>query len=140
MPNVRAIYQACAGCDHFADGTHRAQPRACDHRPAHPAEKIRENRKTMELKVAVNKAVDDCIKEEILEDFLREQRAEVIAMSIYEYDQEIHMQVVKEESWEDGQNKMLLLIEHMRDNDEIHLLDNLRDKYFLQQMYEKYNL
>ena len=57
-------------------------------------EKIRENRKTIELKVAVNKAVDDCIREGILKDFLREQRAEVIAMSIYEYDQEMHMQVV----------------------------------------------
>ena len=45
----------------------------------------------MELKVAVNKAVDDCIKEGILEDFLREQHAEVIAMSIYEYNQEVHM-------------------------------------------------
>ena len=76
--------------------------------------------------VAVNKAVDDCIKEGILEDFLREQRAEVIAMSIYEYDQEMHMQVVKEEGWEDGlavgQNKMLLLIQHMQDNNELHLL------------------
>ncbi len=103
-------------------------------------EKIRENRKTMELKIAVNKAVDDCIKEGILEDFLREQRAEVIAVSIYEYDQEMHMQVVKEESWEDGQNKMLLLIQYMRDNDEIYLLDKLEDKHFLQQMYKKYNL
>ncbi len=65
-------------------------------------EKIRENRKTMDLKVAVNKAVDDCIKEGILEEFLRKQRAEVVAMSIYEYDQEKHLEVVKEESWEDG--------------------------------------
>jgi len=119
-------------------------------------EKIRENRKAMELKVAVNKAVDDCIKEGILEDFLREQRAEVIAMSIYEYDQEMHMQVVKEESREDGlaegrieghteglidgQNKMLLLIQHMQDNNELHLLNMLEDKDFLQQMYDKYSL
>lgn len=107
-------------------------------------EKIRENRKTMELKSAVNKAVDDCIREHILEDFLREQRAEVIAMSIYEYDQEMHMQVVKEESWEDGlavgQNKMLLLIQHMKANDEIHLIEKLNDMAFLQQMYHKYNL
>ena len=111
-------------------------------------EKIRENRKTMELKSAVNKAVDDCIREHILEDFLREQRAEVIAMSIYEYDQEMHMQVVKEESWEDGlaeglvtgQNKMFLLIQHMQANDEMHLIEKLKDTAFLQQMYHKYNL
>lgn len=64
--------------------------------------KIRENRKTMKLEAAVNKAVDDCIREGILSDFLRAQRAEVIAMSIYEYDQEGHMEVVREEGWEDG--------------------------------------
>lgn len=102
----------------------------------------------MELKSAVNKAVDDCIREHILEDFLREQRAEVIAMSIYEYDQEMHMQVVKEESWEDGlaeglvtgQNKMLLLIQHMHAHNEMHLIEKLKDTAFLQQMYHKYNL
>ena len=64
--------------------------------------KVRENQRTMDLKTAVNRAVDDCIREGILEDFLREQRGEVIAMSIYEYDQAGHMQLIKEESWEEG--------------------------------------
>lgn len=64
--------------------------------------KVRENQVTMELNVAVHKAVEACIQEGILEDFLREQRAEVIEMCIYEYDQEKHMQLIKEENWEDG--------------------------------------
>ncbi len=64
--------------------------------------KVRENQRAMDLNAAVNKAVDDCIQEGILEAFLREQRREVIAMSIYEYDQVGHMQLIKEESWEDG--------------------------------------
>ncbi len=64
--------------------------------------KVRENQKIMELNEAVYKAVDDCIREGILADFLREQRAEVIEMCIYEYDQEKHMQLIKEENWEDG--------------------------------------
>ena len=49
-----------------------------------------------------NKAVDDCIREGILAEFLKAQRAEVIAMSIFEYDQEGHMELVREESLEEG--------------------------------------
>lgn len=59
--------------------------------------KIRENRKNMDLRTAVNKAVDDCIREGILAEFLKAQRGEVIAMSIFEYDQEKHMKMLKEE-------------------------------------------
>lgn len=118
--------------------------------------KIRENRKTMELRDAVNKAVDDCICEGILVEFLKAQRAEVIAMSIFEYDQERHMQFIKEENWEEGhaeglkegltqgleqgQDKMLLLLEYMERNNEMHLVCKLKDKDFLAQMYEKYQL
>lgn len=64
--------------------------------------KIRENRKKMELRLAVDKAVEDCIQEGILAEFLKRQRAEVTAMSIFEYDQEKHMRLEKEESYEEG--------------------------------------
>ena len=40
----------------------------------------------MQLETAVKKAVDECIQEEILEEILRKNRAEVIAVSIFEYD------------------------------------------------------
>lgn len=64
--------------------------------------KIRENRKVMELRDAVNKAVEDCIQEGILAEFLEAQRAEVVAMSIFEYDAEKHIRLEKEESYEEG--------------------------------------
>lgn len=64
--------------------------------------KIRGNRKTMELRAAVHKAVDDCIREGILAKFLEAQRAEVVAMSIFEYDAEKHIRLEKEESYEEG--------------------------------------
>lgn len=64
--------------------------------------KIRENQKVMELRDAVNKAVEDCIREGILSEFLKEQRAEVVAMSIFEYDAEKHIRLEKEESYEEG--------------------------------------
>ncbi len=34
------------------------------------------------------RAVDECIRKDILKDFLLEQKAEVVAMSIYEYNEE----------------------------------------------------
>ena len=51
-------------------------------------EKVRENAETMSLDTAVKEAVDECIQKGILADFLRVNRAEVIAISIFEYDKE----------------------------------------------------
>ena len=50
-------------------------------------EKIRHYTKTMHLNQAVSKAVDDCIQEGILAEFLTSWKSEVIAMSIFEYDE-----------------------------------------------------
>ena len=114
--------------------------------------KIREYRKTMKLEVAVDKAVTDCIREGILAEFLRAQRAEVMAMSILEYDQEEHMEQLKDEWREDGflegraegraeeRERMLSLLELMGQNNELHLVSKLQDKEYLEQMYEKYQV
>ena len=40
------------------------------------------------IKAAVAEAVEECIQEGVLKDFLLEQKAEVVAMSIYEYNEE----------------------------------------------------
>ena len=40
---------------------------------------------------AVEKAIDECIKKGILAEFLRKNRAEVLRVSIFEYDEEEHM-------------------------------------------------
>ena len=50
--------------------------------------KVRKYAAGMPLDQAVEYAVDECIKENILADFLRKNRAEVISMSIFEYDKE----------------------------------------------------
>ena len=47
---------------------------------------------------AVEEAIETCIRQDILKDFLMEQKAEVIAMSIYEYNEEY----VKKTLFEDG--------------------------------------
>ena len=65
-------------------------------------EKVRTYNKTMAIADAVAVAVDECIKEEILADFLRRNKAEAIRMSIYEYDQELHDKTLLEEGCEVG--------------------------------------
>ena len=58
---------------------------------------------------AVKKSVDECIKENILRDFFTENKAEVISMTIFEYDEEEHMKLEREEqyrNWRDLPNVM----------------------------------
>ncbi|MBQ7066705.1 MAG: hypothetical protein IJN92_07770 [Lachnospiraceae bacterium] len=56
----------------------------------------------MSIDEAVKKAVDDCIKENILRDFLLKNKAEMIQMSIFEYDEEKHKKFLRQEGFEDG--------------------------------------
>ena len=65
-------------------------------------EKVRKNNETMSIDEAVKKAVDDCIKENILRDFLLKNKAEMIQMSIFEYDEEKHKKFLRQEGFEDG--------------------------------------
>lgn len=51
----------------------------------------------MSLTQAVETAVAECIRQDVLKDFLTEQRNEVVAMSIYEYNEEYAMRVTYEE-------------------------------------------
>lgn len=63
---------------------------------------LRENRKTHPLKEAVIITVDYCIKHDILKDFLLANKSEVISMSIFEYDEELHKKTLRAEGYEDG--------------------------------------
>ena len=64
-------------------------------------EKIRWYRKLHPLDQAVQIAVDECIGEGILVDFLKENKAGVVAMSIFEYDEELHLRTLREEGFEE---------------------------------------
>ena len=56
----------------------------------------------MDLNTAINHAIDDCIKNNILADFLRKNRAEVISMSIFEYDKEEEEKKLRKAEYEAG--------------------------------------
>ena len=64
--------------------------------------RTRENQKAMPFAQAVNKAVDECIRDGILADFLRDSKSEVMGVSIFEFDREEYDDMVREESREEG--------------------------------------
>ena len=70
-------------------------------------DKIRMYTETMELPEAVDRAINECIEEDVLRDFLMEHKAEARAMSIFEYDQERHMQQEREAGIEKGERQLL---------------------------------
>ena len=65
--------------------------------------KVRDNIKAgYPLREAVEQAMTGCIREGILEEFLRRNRSEAMKVSIYEYDAEKHLRMERAEAREDG--------------------------------------
>ena len=88
-------------------------------------DRVRVLAKEMPFPDAVESAVDYCIKNGILADFLSKNRAEAISVSIFEYDEEKHMKSEREE-WrsigrkegieegiEKGQDKLAKLLQKL---------------------------
>ena len=69
--------------------------------------RVRTYAKNMTIEEAVEKAITECIAEDILSEFLRKNRAEAKKVSIYEYDQEKHIRMEREEAKEEGRMEVL---------------------------------
>ena len=67
--------------------------------------KVRTYKKTLNLNEAVEKAVEECIREGILREFLLANKAEVVAMSIFEYDREWEEELLRKEEFEAGREE-----------------------------------
>ena len=98
----------------------------------------------MPLDEAVEQAIGECIREGILAEFLRHNRAEVYQMSIFEYDKEEEEKKLRkaeyEYGYEEGRKEMLLLISRMTaggDDEQISLLNNPE---VLEEMKRKYGI
>lgn len=68
-------------------------------------QKVRMYTKQLGLADAVTRAVDECIQEGVLRDFLLRQKAEVVKMSIYEYDEERELQIIRADERELGREE-----------------------------------
>ncbi len=64
--------------------------------------RVRKYAAEMKLDDAVNKAIEECIKEGVLADFLRKNRLEVKMWSILEYDQEVEEKKLRKAEYEAG--------------------------------------
>ena len=71
-------------------------------------DRVRKYARELPLSEAVERAVKECIREGILKEFLEKNRAEVKKMSIYEYDQEKHIRMERQDAWEDGMQEGVL--------------------------------
>ena len=64
--------------------------------------KVRHYAADMSLDQAVERAVDECVREGILAEFLTRNRNEVISMSIFEYDKELEEKKLRKAEYEAG--------------------------------------
>ena len=71
-------------------------------------ERVRNYANMTELNEAVEKAVDECIQEGVLADFLLKNRTEAIEMCILEYDEEREIKLIRKAEYEDGREAGLL--------------------------------
>lgn len=89
---------------------------------------------------AVEKAIDECIKKGILAEFLRKNRAEVLRVSIFEYDEE-HMRQEREESRQESFEQMgelIVKLNQLGRQDDI--LKVATDAKFREELLEKFHL
>lgn len=116
-------------------------------------EQVRKRMKDKELSQAVEEAVGYCIQNGILSEFLSKNRAEAIAVSIFEYDEEKHIRNEKEISYkagleeghktglEEGEERhnclIIKLIEDKRMGD---LNRSMKDKEYRKELYREYNI
>ena len=85
------------------------------------------------IEEAVERAVTECIEEGILSDFLRSQRAEVIAVSIFEYNEEEELKKLRQAEFRSGQEegitkgiaKSVLLLLEMKGSVPEHLREQI---------------
>ena len=64
--------------------------------------RVREYARDIPIEDSVERTVRECISEGILKEFLEQNRAEAKAMSIYEYNEEEHIRMEREDAFEDG--------------------------------------
>lgn len=104
-------------------------------------EKVRTYASYMKLEDAVEKAVDECIRSDILRDFLIRQKAEVVKVSIYEFDTEREMKLIREDEREIGQERITELYRRLKNDDRMDdLLKAIDDKGYQDILLKEYGI
>ncbi len=111
---------------------------------------VREYQKTENsLSEAMDRAIDRCVKEDLLKEYLLKKKAEVKLMLLTEFDEELFAKTMKEEGREEGrkegreegENRLsqlyLKLVSEKRTQD---LERVMKDKGFREHLYKRYGL
>lgn len=103
--------------------------------------RVRTYAASMTLEDAVERAIMECIKEGILASFLKKHRAEAKKVSIYEYDEEKHMQFIREEAYQELEERLKLLGEALiRSGRSAELAPAMIDKAARDALFEEFGL
>ena len=108
-------------------------------------EQVRKYAAFLELNEAVDRAVNKCIRDGILSDFLSKHKAEVIAVSIFEYDEEAVFEVVRKDEYEkgiqEGEKQFALLTERLLEAGRTQdLLRATQDQEYRKLLYKEYQI
>lgn len=102
-------------------------------------EKVREYAEKIPFKEAVEKAVDQCIREGILSEFLKKNRAEAIDVWLYEYDEKGYMQDIYYEGLEQGEGRLATLLQTlMTDGRSDDVKRAIEDSEYRKTLYSEY--
>ena len=82
----KELVETCKDLQDYVEYTHR----------------VRTYAEKMPIEEAVERAISECIREGILKDFLEANRAEAIKVSIYEYNEQEHIRMEREDAFGDG--------------------------------------
>ena len=108
-------------------------------------EQVRTYSKDMPFSDAVETAVEHCIQNGILEEFLTKNRAEAIAMSIFEYNEEQHLKSEKEQAYQngykEGESRLANLLRILTDAGRSEDINRITtDQTYREQLYLEYNI
>ena len=82
----KELVETCRDLQDYVEYTHR----------------VRTYAEKMPIEEAVERAINECIQEGILKDFLEANRAEAMKVSIYEYNEQEHIRMEREDAFADG--------------------------------------
>ena len=121
------LVETCKDLQDYVEYTHR----------------VRTYAEKLPIEEAVEKAINECIQEGILKDFLEANRAEAMKVSIYEYNEQEHMRMEREDAFEDGRkaglNQLFELMNKMNADGLGHQTHRLASEPdFYQEMARKY--
>lgn len=102
-------------------------------------------KKLMTMEEAVNKAIEECIRENILSNILKKHRNEVFDMILREYDEEAHIKKEKEWSREEGmvegQKRITSLYQKLLEEERMGDMQKaLKDDAYQKQLLKEYGL